>query len=116
MWLQSISSVPLAVLYFHSLQRFGGHNHLRYSSAHCHLSSGGLLKGNHGRSDPRASHLLFRWEPPTRVLDPLEVLKLDPDVLYVELEQVPEACQVLRGGLGVGCWVLGQAGRHVMDE
>lgn len=51
--------------------------------------------------DPRASHLLFRWEPPVQVLEPLEVLKLDPDVLYVELEQVPEACQVLRGGLGV---------------
>lgn len=51
--------------------------------------------------------LLLRWESPARVLDPLEVLKLDPDVLYVELEQVPEGSQVLRCGLRVGRWVLG---------
>lgn len=66
--------------------------------------------GNQGRLDPRASHLLFRREPPTRVLEPLKVLKLDPDVLYVELEQVPEARQVLRGGLGVRRWVLSGQG------
>lgn len=57
--------------------------------------------GNQGCTDPFSSHLLFRWKPPTRVFKPLEVLKLNPDVLYVELEQVPEACQVLRRGLGV---------------
>lgn len=98
-------SVPLAGLYFHSC--FGGHSHLHYSSAHCHLSSGGVRHGNQcGRLDHPLSHLLFRWEPPARVFEPLEVLKLDSDVLYIKLEQVPEACQVLRGGLGVGWWVL----------
>lgn len=102
LWAAQLSSVPLAVLYFHSLKRLGGHNHLRYSPAHCHLSSGGVLKGNQGGLDPRVSHLLFRREPPTRVLEPLEILKLDPDVLYIELEQVPEGSQVLRRGLRVG--------------
>jgi len=61
-----------------------------------------VLKGNQGCLDPQVSHLLFRWESPTTVLDPLEVLKLDPDVLYVELEQVPKGSKVLRCGLGVG--------------
>lgn len=75
-----------------------------------------MPQGDHGRSEPRASHLLFRWKPPTRVLEPLQVLKLDPDVLYVELEQVPETGQVLGGGLGVCCWVLeGETKEYVVD-
>lgn len=106
------SSVPLAVVYFHSLHGLG--RRLRYSSAHGHLGPGRALKGNQGRLHPPASHLLFRWEPPARVFEPLEVLKFDPDVLYVELEQVPESCQVLRGGLGVGRRVLGDTTRRVM--
>ena len=56
--------------------------------------------------NPQAAHLLLGREP-ARVLDPLEVLELDPHVLNVELEQVPEARQVLRGGLGVRRGVLG---------
>lgn len=75
-----------------------------------------MTQENLGRPKPRGPHLLFRWKPPTRVLQPLEVLKLDPDVLYVELEQVPETGQILGGGLGVRCWVLdGQMKEFVVN-
>lgn len=101
-----LGSDPLAAPHSHRQQGLGGRGHLRYSSAQCHLSSWGLPKANQGGPKPGASHLLFRWKPPTRVLEPLEVLELDPDVFYVELEQVPETRQVLSGGLGVRRRVL----------
>lgn len=69
-----------------------------------------MLQGKQGHLPPRASHLLFRWKPPTRFLHPLQVLEFDPDVLYVKLEQVPEVGQVLRGRLGVGGGVLSAEG------
>lgn len=106
----NLLSSSWSVLTVRGPQTFGGHSHLLYPAAQSHLSSGRMLKGNQGRPDPPVPHLLFRWEPPPRVLELLEVLKPNPYVLYVELEQVPEGRQVLRRGLGVGGWVLGRQG------
>lgn len=107
----SLRSRPRAVLYFAASKAPEGHSHLCRSPAHGRRRRWAALQGEKGRRSqppppPAASHLLFRWKPPARVLHPLEVLEFDPDVLDVELEQVPEVGQVLRGRLGVGGGVL----------
>lgn len=55
------------------------------------------------------SHLLLRtvYEPPAVVLDLLQLVKLHGDVVDGELQQVPEARQVLGGGPRHGTGVLG---------
>jgi len=105
---------PVAIVQFLSRRRgLGGPN--------CPL--GHPLAGHHhgpqraparcqGRENPGTAHLLVGREP-ARVLHPLQILELDSHVLDVELEQVPEGRQVLRGGLGVCRWVLGGSGVQV---
>lgn len=55
------------------------------------------------------AHLLLRtvYEPPVVVLDLLQLVKLHGDVVDGELQQVPEASQVLGGGPRHGTGVLG---------
>lgn len=54
------------------------------------------LRGRHSRN----AHLLLWtvYEPPAVVLDLLQLVKLHGDVVDGELQQVPEASQVLGGG------------------
>lgn len=54
-------------------------------------------------------HLLLWtvYEPPAVVLDLLQLVKLHGDIVDGELQQVPEASQVLGGGPGHGTGVLG---------
>lgn len=55
------------------------------------------------------NHNLLLWtlnEPPVVVLDLLQLVKLHGDVVNGELQQVPEASQVLRGGPWHGTRVL----------
>lgn len=59
-------------------------------------------------SPSRTPHLLLWtvYEPPAVVLDLLQLVKLHGDVIDGELQQVPEASQVLRGGPRHGTGVL----------
>lgn len=65
------------------------------------------LPASRGRQH-RNSHLLLRtvYEPPAVVLDLLQLVKLHGDVVDGELQQVPEASQVLGGGPRHGTGVL----------
>lgn len=57
------------------------------------------------------SHLLLREQPPARVLQPLKILKLHPNILNGQLQEVPVTGQILCGGLRVRRGVL-QANRE----
>lgn len=63
-------------------------------------------------------HLLLRtvYEPPVVVLDLLQLVKLHSDVVDGELQQVPEASQVLGGGPRHGAGVLGDIRGRILGH
>lgn len=97
--------VSFVALVFSWWERVVGGKHMRCSPAHSCFGTRVELCSDRSRADVH-SHLLLREQPPARVLQPLKVLKLLPNILNGQLQEVPVTGQILCDRLRVQRGIL----------